>query len=96
MIIYVDIDNTITKTIGCDYENCEPILEYIEKINKLYENGHFIVYWTARGVGSGKNYYFITLKQLMSWGCKFHSLRCDKPVYDIFIDDKTLNSIELL
>lgn len=96
MIIYVDIDNTITKTNGCDYQNCKPILEYINKINKLYETGHFIVYWTARGVGSGKNYIDITKHQLNSWGCKYNELRCDKPVYDIFVDDKTINSIGLL
>jgi len=96
MIIYVDIDNTITKTNGCDYEKAEPIFKYIEKINQLYKNGHYIVYWTARGVGSGKNYHYITSKQLINWGCKYHELKCDKPVYDIFIDDKTLNSIELL
>jgi hypothetical protein len=93
MIIYVDIDNTITKTNGCDYQNCEPIVQYIEKINKLYDDGHHIVYWTARGVGSGTDYYDLTKEQLNLWNCKYHELRCDKPVYDLFIDDKTLNSI---
>lgn len=96
MKIYVDIDNTITKTNGCDYQNCEPIAQYIEKINKLYDNGNYIVYWTARGVGSGKNYMDLTKQQLDSWGCKYNELRCDKPVYDVFVDDKTINSIELL
>jgi hydroxymethylpyrimidine pyrophosphatase-like HAD family hydrolase len=94
MNIYVDIDNTITKTTNTDYVSATPIKKYIEIVNKLYEQGHYIVYWTARGVGSGVDYYDLTEKQLKKWGCKYHKLKCDKPVYDIFIDDKTLNSIE--
>jgi hypothetical protein len=96
MTIYVDIDNTITKTNGCDYENCTPIFEYIAKINKLYDSGHYIVYYTSRGVGSGIDYYNLTIQQLNLWNCKYHELKCDKPVYDLFIDDKSVNSIENL
>ena len=49
MIIFIDIDNTICKTIGSDYENSIPIQENIEKVNKMYEAGHTITFWTARG-----------------------------------------------
>lgn len=96
MIIYVDIDNTITRTSGTNYENCLPLYQYIHKINDLYNNGHYIVYWTSRGVGSGIDYFKLTEQQLSSWGCKYHKLLCNKPVYDLFIDDKTLNTIETI
>ena len=92
MIIYVDIDNTITKTEGCDYENCQPLFYRIEKINKLYDDNHIIVYWTARGSGSGKQLFRLTYDQLVSWNAKFHELKMGKPVFDLFIDDKVINS----
>ena len=92
MIIFVDIDNTICKTTGMDYANAKPYTERIEKINELFMKGHEIVYWTARGMGSGKSYFELTRKQLETWGCLYTSLRCDKPVFDIFIDDKNINA----
>jgi len=30
-------------------------------------------------------------KQMKKWGVKYHSLRFDKPEYDVLIDDKTEN-----
>ena len=31
-------------------------------------------------------------KQFKEWGVKFHELKLGKPVYDLFIDDKNINS----
>ena len=49
-----DIDGTIC-TPGtcksCQYEGATPKKERIEKINKLYEEGHYIIYMTARAMG---------------------------------------------
>ena len=92
MIIYVDIDHTIFNTQGMDYENSEPIIDRIEKINKLYDEGHTIVYWTARGSGSGKDWSEVTKEQFKRYGVKHHTLKFGKPVYDLFIDDKNINS----
>ena len=64
MNIYVDVDNTITKTDGMDYKNAKPLFNKIAIINKLYDDGHTITYWTARGSVSGINYYDLTKKQL--------------------------------
>lgn len=94
MIIFVDIDNTITKTIGMDYAGAEPLHDRIDKVNKLYDEGHTIVYWTARGSGSGKQYFKLTQIQLDSWNAMYHELRMGKPVFDMFIDDKVFNSEE--
>ena len=50
MNIYVDIDETI-----CYYENereyhlAKPIVSNINKINKLFDEGNQITYYTARG-----------------------------------------------
>ena len=92
MIIYVDIDNTVFKTKGTNYDDSVPMPRRIEKINKLHENGNTIVYWTARGTGSGKDYSKLTEDQLRKSGAKFHNLLMGKPVYDLFIDDKNINS----
>jgi hypothetical protein len=92
MIIYVDIDNTICKSYTTDYSSSVPYPERIDKINKCYEKGDVIIYWTARGTGTGINWFHTTHTQLITWGCKFHELRMGKPIYDIFIDDKNINS----
>lgn len=93
MIIYVDIDNTICSTEGMEYALAQPIPLNINKVNKLYDKGHTIIYWTARGTVSKKDYYMLTYVQLKKWGCNFHELKMGKPAYDLFIDDKNLNSI---
>jgi hypothetical protein len=93
MNIYVDVDNTITETSGMDYQNAKPIYEKIEVINKLYDLGHTITYWTARGSVSGIDYYNLTKSQLDEWGVKYHNFMVGKPAFDILIDDKTINNI---
>lgn len=92
MTIRVDIDNTICQTPDMDYRNAVPLYHRIERINNLFNSGHTIIYWTSRGVGSGKNYRDLTLKQLQLWGCKFHKLETNKPIFDLFIDDKVINA----
>ena len=93
MIIYVDIDETICYyDEKRDYNIAKPYYNRIEKINSLYEQGNTIVYWTARGTVTQENWFNVTLKQLNSWNCKFHELRMGKPAYDLFIDDKNINS----
>lgn len=95
MIIYVDIDDTICyyeEGNKGEYEKALPYLDRIKKINKLYEDGNTIVYWTARGSSSGLYWFQLTLNQLNKWECKFHELRMGKPSYDLFIDDKNINS----
>jgi|TARA_R100000315_G_C5233788_1_gene144857 histidinol phosphatase-like enzyme len=91
-VIYVDIDETIANTPDNPrvYEESKPIKENIEKINKLYDEGNTIVYWTARGSRSKIDWYDLTKSQLEEWGAKHHELRCDKPYYDLFVEDKSI------
>lgn len=95
MITYiVDIDNTICRTLWGDYPRATPITERIAKINKLYHEGHKIIYWTARGAISGTDWSELTKTQLQDWGCRYHELMMGKPHYDVWIDDKAINSID--
>lgn len=88
-IIYVDIDGTICTSVA-DYKDAKPISEHIDKINKLYDEGNTIIYYTARGQKTKKNWNDLTLNQLNEWGCKFHELKMNhKPHYDLMICDKT-------
>tara|TARA_R110002124_G_scaffold74180_1_gene199099 strand:- start:99 stop:431 length:333 start_codon:yes stop_codon:yes gene_type:complete len=97
-VIFVDIDETICRNpvknryIPKDYSQSTPIPENIDSVNKLYDNGHTIIYWTARGTVTGIDWSELTEKQLMNWGCKYHEVRLGKPFYDIFIDDKAINT----
>lgn len=97
MIYIVDIDNTICLTSKnaqskWDYPNSIPLNDRINTINALYDGGHTIIYWTARGSGSGLDWSTLTKRQLDEWGCKYHEVRLGKPSYDIWIDDKAFNS----
>ena len=102
-VALVDIDETI-----CYYEDENnrrydlsiPIEDNIAKINKLYDEGWKIVYWTARGSVSKKDYTDYTREQLKSWGCKFDDLvtgtsPIPKPHFDLVIDDKAKRIEEL-
>jgi hypothetical protein len=92
--IYVDIDETICYYEGeRNYSLGLPIKERIEKINKLYNEGNEITYWTARGSVTKIDWYVVTEKQLKKWGCKYHKLSVgEKPAYDLLICDKAVNS----
>ena len=94
MKIFVDIDDTIADyeidADKSDYNNARPIWINIDKINDLYDDGHNITYYTARGSGTGIDQYGITKKQLLTWGCKHHKLITGhKPPYDLLICDKS-------
>ena len=104
----VDIDSTICTpgTCGnCVYEGSTPKRDRIAVINELYEDGHYIIYVTARAMGRSSMLPHdeakekaeqllkpLTKCQLDIWGCKYHELIFGKPHADIFIDDKAMNS----
>ena len=91
MIYYVDVDETICYYEGERYyPNAKPIKSRIDKINKLYDDGNEIVYWTARGGHSGIDWSRFTKRQIDEWGCKYTRIeKQKKPSYDLFICDKT-------
>lgn len=95
MIVYVDIDDTICSIPdgfnGC-YEMAQPLYENIKIIDNMYEDGHTIIYWTARGTVTGVDWRQLTEKQLLDWGAKYHLLKFGKPVYDLLICDKAIEA----
>jgi len=105
--VLVDIDETIAfYAKERKYNLAEPDKDNIAKINKLYDEGWRVIYWTARGgseksKAAGRCYYDFTWKQLESWGCKFHDLSTGskgkymKPPNDMIIDDKCKRIEEL-
>ena len=93
MIYCFDIDGTICSlTYGGKYGRATPFQDMIDKINELYDSGHTIKMFTARGSVSGNDYTDLTVAQLSRWGVKYHELIMNrKPHYDLLIDDKAVN-----
>lgn len=91
--IYIDIDETIChNTIWNDHTTAKPLTDRITMANDLFDAGHKIVYWTARGSTTNRDWSDLTKKQLNEWGVKYHELKFGKPFYDLFIDDKAINA----
>ncbi len=99
MVYVFDIDNTICKTEGSNYSESQPWIDRIAEINELYDSGHTVIYFTARGMGRTNNnvieahkiLYSFTKRQLESWGAKHTTLMLGKPAADVYIDDKGMN-----
>ena len=99
--IFVDLDGTIcTQTYHpdfddqpVDYSMAEPLTERIKIINELFDKGHHITYWTARGCRSGIDFTELTKEQLNRWGAKYSDLQVgNKPHFDMYICDKSYNA----
>jgi cytidyltransferase-like protein len=93
-----DIDGTLCHTPNNEkgkpnYLNAQPYPFMVDQVNRLYDDGNYIIMQTARGKGSGIDHTELTKKQLANWGYKYHELfpMFCKPTADIFIDDKGIN-----
>jgi hypothetical protein len=94
-----DIDGTICTLTDGNYLSAQPFVDRILMINKLYDQGNFIIYQTARGMGSSSNnvnnakqrWEALTKSQLIEWNAKHHLLFMGKPAGDIYIDDKAIS-----
>ena len=87
----IDIDGTICQNTNGKYKLANPFKSRIEFINKLYDEGNIIKYFTARGSTTSIDWFDYTELQLKKWGVKYHELILGKPHGDIFIDDKAFN-----
>ena len=94
-----DLDGTLCSQ-GGNYQNAQPYEKRINFVNELYNQGHTIKIFTARGMNSMngdiqqcyEKYFTLTSKQLKNWNVKYHELILGKPSYDLIIDDKAINS----
>jgi uncharacterized HAD superfamily protein len=75
----IDIDGTICEDIPNDEADRFPDAKVfpgaVEWVNKLYEEGHIITFFTARL----PQHWRITAKWLDRHGFKYHSILCGKP-----------------
>jgi hypothetical protein len=85
------------------YHSCRPIEPMIKITNQCYDEGNTVIIYTARGMTGFKgnvndiysNLYELTLNQLAAWDVKYHQLIMGKIHYDLLIDDKAVNSIDI-
>jgi glycerol-3-phosphate cytidylyltransferase len=92
MIYCFDIDGTICDTYESNYPNSIPDQKVIDRINEMYDDGHTILFFTARGASSGLDWTEFTSDQLKSWGVSYHQLITNqKPTFDLMIDDKCIH-----
>ena len=95
MTYVFDIDGTICSKTDGDYTQARPFHDRIRQVNRLYDEGHTIIFLTARGMGRYNNsvnsayqsFYDLTSSQLKEWGAKHHQLFLGKPSGDYYIDD---------
>ena len=97
----IDIDGTICEHLDRpNFGKGKVYHDRIARINELYNQGHEIVYYTARGMGefnqdnvsANNKWYKYTYDQLIKWNCKFTQLLIGKYSGDVYIDDKAINS----
>jgi len=98
MRLVVDFDDTLSFATERDWENAKPNLPLIAKLNSLYDQGHQVDIFTARGTISCKGDRELAEQknrpQIEAWlnkhGVKYHSLSFQKPLADYYIDDKAI------
>lgn len=87
----IDIDGVIAMLEPDNqYDRTVPIRQAVEAINTLYDKGHRIILFTARGSLTGIDWRDTTKTQMDKWGVKYHELLFGKPAADYYVDDKAL------
>lgn len=109
-VFVFDIDDTIiTRPVGLNhlgldkYNHCTPMVDNIKIVNDLYDSGHEIILYTARGMfvlnGNVEHVYDalydLTIQQLKDFNVKYHKLLLGKLYYDYWVDDKAINVNDL-
>ena len=87
MQIIIDLDGTIC-TEEKTHSRClaKPKKGAVAGINKLYDEGHTIIIYSARTWVE----YEMTVSWLASHKIKYHQLMLGKPIGDVWIDDRAL------
>ena len=77
--ILIDIDGTVSEDIPNEeahrFESAYVLKGAVEGVNKLYEEGHIITFFTARV----EEHRIVTEEWLNKNGFKYHSLLMNKP-----------------
>ena len=92
-----DVDGVVATLVPTlEYERALPNRDIIRVVNYLYEQGHRIVLFTARGSATGRDWSELTRRQMADWGVKHHELLFGKPAADYYIDDKMLSPEDVI
>jgi len=94
MIYCFDLDGTLCSSAAPIYADEVPFQGRIDMVNRLFDEGHYIKIYTARGMTTGGNFREVTEWQLDHWGVKYHELIMGKPAADIYVDDKGISAKE--
>lgn len=101
--IVVDFDDTLCFSHNRDWENGQPNLELIKKLNNLYDCGWQVDIYTARGSIScstreqAENKYRNSMeKWLEKYNVKYHNFSFQKPLAQYYIDDKAISPEKFL
>jgi uncharacterized HAD superfamily protein len=87
MQIIIDLDGTIcTEERTYSRSLAKPQPGAIEGVNRLYDDGHTIIIFSARTWME----YEMTSHWLKEHGIKYHQLVLGKPVGDVWIDDRAI------
>lgn len=100
MRICFDLDDTLC--VGKPYQYAKPHYWARQVLEDLKADGHTIIIYTARGMGSSggcigiatANVARLTLEQLGSWGFIYDEIYFGKPAADLYIDDKSFSIIQ--
>jgi phosphoglycolate phosphatase-like HAD superfamily hydrolase len=102
MRICFDLDETLCT--GYPYSVSEPLPGARDLLLQVKSQGHHIIIQTARGMGRsdgniGKALAAVakeTLEQLERWGFVYDEIYFGKPAADLYVDDKSLPTINAL
>jgi hypothetical protein len=110
-IVAFDLDDVLCtrlpqyESLGVDkYLYCTPLINNINIVNELFLNGYKIIIYTARGMSHfdgniaeiEKILRPITEKFLSDNNVSYHQLVFGKIHYDVLVDDKAINSNDVL
>jgi len=97
LTIAIDVDGTVADCSGVDFNKVEkdpdelmkakPVKGALEAIQRLFKEGHKIVFHTSRDSTSKE----VTRKWLEKHGFPFHYIECEKFVAHVYIDDRAIN-----
>lgn len=100
LTIAIDVDGTVADSSDVDFVKAEddpyeflkarPIKGALEAVKKLFDEGHTIVFHTARA-GNSKE---ATKQWLETHGFPFHHIECDKLVAHVYIDDRAISGYD--
>lgn len=85
------------------YDGCIADYDQIAIVNAAHDAGHTIIIYTSRGMGQFNGNVVecdlqlrgITTYYLEQWGVKYHQLVFGKIHFDVLVDNKAYNSLDI-